>query len=153
VVAFVVVILLIGLAARFWFTARLLARLEHLLERVPLVKTVYTSIRDVLRFFGGAEQSRGRVALYRPSGSDFRMLAIVTNDRPMALREDQAAGMVAIWLPMSYNLGGFMLYVPVQTLEPVNLSVEEVLKLAATAELGANKLLGPQVGEPGKLKA
>jgi hypothetical protein len=43
--------------------------------------------------------------------------------------------------------------VPVQTLEPVNLSVEEVLKLAATAELGANKLLGPQVGEPGKLKA
>lgn len=146
VVAFVVVILLMGVAARFWFTAGLLARLEHVLERVPLVKTVYTSIRDVLRFFGGTEQSRARVALYKPTDSPVRMLAIITNDRPMALTEEQAAGMVAIWLPMSYNLGGYMLYVPVETVEPIDMSVEDMMKLAATAELGAAKLLGPKAG-------
>jgi uncharacterized membrane protein len=146
VVAFVVVILLMGLAARFWFTAGLLARLEHVLERVPLVKTVYTSIRDMLRFFGGSDQAHGRVVLYRPGGSDIRMLALVTNERPIALSEEQSAGMVTIWLPMSYNLGGYMLYVPADTLEPTNLSVEDVLKLTATAELGAGRLLGPKEG-------
>ena len=148
IVAFVAVILLMGLAARFWLTAKILAGLEHVLERVPLVKTVYTSVRDVLRFLGAGEMARGRVVLYRPAGSRIRMLAILTNERPTALSDEQAVGMVAIWLPMSYNFGGYMLYVPTETVEPVNLSVEEVLKLTTTAELGAGKLLESQVRPP-----
>ncbi len=50
-----ILITLIGAAARFWFTAGILSRLERVLERLPLVKTIYTSVRDMLRFFGGAE--------------------------------------------------------------------------------------------------
>lgn len=139
----VVLIMLVGVAARFWLTAQMLSGLEGVLERVPLVKSIYTSIRDMMRFFGGG--SNGKVALYTPAGSNFHMLAVVTNDRPIALPADQADGMVTIWLPMSYNLGGFMLYVPSECLQPVNLTVEELMKLAATAELGAGRILGPRI--------
>lgn len=140
IAAMLALILLIGLAARFWLTARLLHLLEYVLEHLPLVKTVYTSIRDMLRFFGGSGGG-GRVVLYRPPGGQIRMLAILTNERPIGLPAAQAEGMVAIWLPMSYQIGGYMLYVPVETVEPVDLSVEQVMKLTATAELGASRLV------------
>jgi uncharacterized membrane protein len=119
----------------------MLKLVEIVLERVPLVKTVYTSVRDMLRFFSGDEGSIGKVVLYRIPGQDIRLLAILTNEHPIGLPVGEAEGMVSIWLPMSYQLGGYMLYVPATSVTPVDMSVEEVMKLAATAEVGARRLL------------
>ncbi|NQU76642.1 MAG: DUF502 domain-containing protein [Planctomycetes bacterium] len=140
IVAVLVLIFLLGAAARFWLIARLISLLEQILQRVPLVKTIYTSLRDMLRFFGGGKGAMGKVALYKVPDSPVRMLAIVTNEQPVGLPSDQNAGMVAIWLPMSYMLGGYMLYVPANSVEPIDMSVEQVMKLATTAEVGARAL-------------
>lgn len=129
---------LVGLATRFWVFARVFALLDRLLDHVPLVKTVYGSVRDMMRFFGGAEgTTMGKVVLYRVPGQDVKMLALLTNEHPVGLPADQAVGRVAIWLPMSYQLGGYMLYVPAAAVEPIDMSVEQLMKLAATAEIGA----------------
>jgi uncharacterized membrane protein len=144
-------IFLLGLAARFWMTARLLMMFESLLVRVPLVKTVYTSVRDMLRFFsggGGDGKAVGKVVLYNVPGTPVRMLAILTNEQPAGLTDQHPEGMVAIWLPMSYMLGGPMLYVPASSVEPIDLSVEQVMKLAATAEVGAENLLNALSPKP-----
>jgi len=141
------VIFLVGLAARFWLSARLLAVLNHTLERIPLVKTIYTSLRDMLRFFGGDSGEMGKVVLYHGPERNIRMLAILTNEKPVGLPADQAEGAVAIWLPMSYMLGGYMLYVPVSSVEPIDMSVEQLMKLTTTAEVGAQAILGPR-GRP-----
>lgn len=140
IVVILLLIFLVGLAARFWLTARLFALVEFVFERVPLVKTLYTAVRDMLRFVGGGSGSKGKVVLYKVPGADVRMLAILTNDRPAGLPDPQAESMVAIWLPMSYMLGGYMLYVPADAVEPLDMSVEEVMKLTATAEFGAEAL-------------
>lgn len=144
-------IFLVGLLTRFWFLAKPARAIEYLLERVPLVKTVYTSVRDMMRFFGGQSGSMGKVVLYKVPGADIKMLAVLTNAHPVGLPAEQAENKVAIWLPMSYMLGGYMIYVPADAVEPVDMSVEELLKLAATAEVGATKLLkavaAPAAGE------
>jgi uncharacterized membrane protein len=143
ILAILLLIFLLGLAARFWLTARMLVGFESLLIRVPLVKTVYTSVRDMLRFFSGGADGKavGKVVLYNVPNTQVRMLAILTNEQPAGLSEQHPEGMVAIWLPMSYMLGGPMLYVPAKSVEPIDLTVEQVMKLAATAEVGAADLL------------
>lgn len=138
-------IFLVGLGTRFWGFARVLRLTESLLERVPLVKTVYTATRDMMKFFSGQEGSIGKVVLYKVPGQETRMLAILTNEHPIGLPAEHAANMVAIWLPMSYQLGGYMLYVPHDSVEPVDMSVEQVMKLAATAEVGAKRLLSKEL--------
>lgn len=147
IVVILVLIFLLGLVARFWLVAKLFALLGYVLERVPLVKTVYTSVRDMLRFFSGGAGEMGKVVLYKVPGTPVRMLAILTNEKPIALPADGADGMVAIWLPMSYMLGGYMLYVPAGSVEPVDMSVEQVMKLTTTAEVGAEAIVKGQAGQ------
>ena len=131
-----VLILAVGALMRFWFFRRVVAALEWLVQRIPLVKTLYGGLRDLLRFFGGADGDMGKVVLFRVPGTQAAMLAILTSHTPRGLPPDQARGRVAIYLPMSYQLGGFLLYVPADSVQPLDMSVEEMLKLAATAEAG-----------------
>ena len=42
---------------------------------------------------------------------------------------------VAVYLPMSYQIGGFMVLVPRAALEPVDLGVEDALRTIVTAGL------------------
>ena len=77
------------------------------------------------------------------------MLAILTNERPIGLPPEQADGMVAIWLPMSYMLGGYMLYVPLSSVEPIDMSVEQLMKLTTPAEVGAKAIVRAPRDRPG----
>lgn len=140
VVAILLLIYLVGLGMRFWLFAKGVSLMEAILVRVPLVKTVYGSIRDMMRFFGGDGSVTSKVVLYKLPGQDVRMLALLTNEHPIGLPAHHAKGMVAIWLPMSYQLGGYMLYVPAEAIEPIEMSVEQLMKLAATAEIGSAPL-------------
>lgn len=140
VLAVLVLIYLVGLGTRFWLFVKGVSLLEAILVRVPLVKTVYGSIRDMMRFFGGDNSATSKVVLYKLPGQNVRMLALLTNEHPIGLPAHHAKGMVAIWLPMSYQLGGYMLYVPADAIEPIEMSVEQLMKLAATAEIGSTPL-------------
>ena len=40
--------------------------------------------------------------------------------------------MVGVYLPMSYQLGGYTVYLPANQLESVDLSVEEAMRIAVT---------------------
>ena len=75
--------------------------------------------------------------LYCPSGAELGMLAILTNDDPVGINAPGRPRRVAIYLPMSYNMGGYTIYVPPEQLQEIDLPVEHVLKLAATAHIGA----------------
>ena len=109
------------------------ALLERIVERLPGAKTIYESVRDLLKLFGGDARHMGRVVLYTPPGVEMSMLAILTNDRPRGL--ERAAGRVAIFLPYSYMFGGITVYVPASCLREVAMPVEEALKLCATAQV------------------
>ena len=131
VVIVVVGIYLIGLLMRWWVFRGVVGLAERLLGRLPLVKSLYESIRDILKLFAGQSSRMGRVVRYRPPGTDAQLLGIQTSTSP---RGAAGTGQVAVYLPFSYMLGGITMYVRPEALEPVDMSVEEALKIAATAE-------------------
>jgi len=126
-------IYLIGLLARFLLFRKALSLLEGIIARVPGVKTIYESVRDLMGLFGRDSQRMGRVVEYRPPGSAAAMLAILTNDQPPGIAREAADGKVAIYLPFSYMFGGITIFVEPQHLRDVDMTVETALKLAATA--------------------
>ncbi|OPX24372.1 MAG: hypothetical protein B1H04_02185 [Planctomycetales bacterium 4484_123] len=137
----VVSVYLVGLLMRVWvfrWTVRLLERLFH---HLPVVKGLYDSIRDVLRLFGGDAAQMGQVVRYRLPGTQVELLGIRTSTQP---RGASGSGKVAVFLPMSYQFGGFTLYVPAETVSPIDMTVEEALKIAATADAGPAPEPAPQ---------
>jgi uncharacterized membrane protein len=128
-------IYLVGVLTHFWLFRFLLRRLERLVARLPGIKTIYESTRDLLKLFGGDPKQMGRSVLYHPPHTSAAILAILTNDAPRGLPADQAGKRVAIYMPFSYMFGGVTLYVQKDSIEEIDLPVEQALKLAATAQV------------------
>ncbi len=103
---------------------------EKWLARIPLVKTIFGALKDLARFLPASGERRDlqRVVLWRFSGA--RMIGFVTAERVHErLCGADAAKMVAVYFPMSYQIGGYTLYLPREELEHSNLTVEEGLRL------------------------
>jgi uncharacterized membrane protein len=129
-------IYLTGLLARFWLFRSLLGHIERLIARVPGVKTVYESVRDLMGLFGGDSKRMGRVVEYSPPGTQMTLLGILTNERPPGVVQDPRHPKVAVYLPYSYMFGGMTVYVDPGHVRTVDMPVEQALKLCAIAQVG-----------------
>ncbi len=143
-VAGVALIFLVGLTLRAWVVRRFFSLGERLLNRIPLVKAIYGSIRDLMNFFGGKDQGFSQVVLVRFGDTQIKLLGFVTredfSDLPAGLAGDD---IVAVYMPMSYQLGGYTVMLPRSAIEPVNMSMQEAMKFAVT---GGMKAKAPKLG-------
>lgn len=126
----------IGLAVNAWVVRRLIHVGENILERIPLVKSVYGTLRDFMDYFSTTQQRRDLRQVVLVSVADTRMLGFITEehieDMPgITLPEDT----VAVYLPMSYQIGGYTLYLPRSKVEPLDISIEDAMRRVLTAGL------------------
>jgi uncharacterized membrane protein len=138
----------VGLLTRTWLFRMLMRTGEKVLARIPLVKSLYSAIRDLLQFLGGSDsESRGRPAILSLRNGAAKMLCIRTQQRARSFMQDDE-DLVPVYLPMSFQIGGFTLYVPRETVQEIEgMTVEELLKLAMTAGIGTMEAAkGPQNG-------
>ncbi len=136
VILAIVGIYFIGLLTRLWGFRWALGLIERIFSRLPGVKSVYESVRDVLNLFGGDASKTGKAVRYRVPGTEIDLLGIRTSTSPKAA---EGSDKVAVYLPMSYMLGGPTVYVSPDSLEPIDMSVEEAMKIAATAGASAGE--------------
>ena len=112
---------------------------DDFLGRIPFVKTLYGGFRDVVSLLpsgSGEKRDLQRVVLAR--FSDVHAIGFVTReDVPSALDAHGGAAWVTVYFPMSYAFGGYTLYLPKDRVSPLDISVEEAMRLAITAGLTA----------------
>lgn len=132
VVAGLVVVAVIGILAQLWIARELLALGDRIIERIPLAKTVYGAVKDLLGLFSGSKTAFSKVVLVTLPGTSMKLLGMVTkedfNDMPQAGRDA-----VGVYLPMSYQIGGFTVMVPRDSIERVDMTAEEAMRFAMTA--------------------
>jgi uncharacterized membrane protein len=123
-----------------WF----LAAWGRFLERIPLVKTVFGAIRDLVKILpaGGKRRDLQRVVL--ASFGDARIIGFVTREDVSDILGSGSDGIVAVYFPMSYQIGGYTAYMPRDRLETLDLGVEEAMRLVLTGGVsGVNAPAGP----------
>jgi uncharacterized membrane protein len=129
-----------------WY--RLFGWLEWLMLEIPLVRSVYSAMRDLLGMFAGHEESAMQVVAVSLPGN-MRLLGFITRTDFADLPGIAGADEVAVYLPMSYQLGGYTLFVPKSAVTPVDMSREDAMKFILTAGLkNASPAIEPP-GEPG----
>ncbi|MHC5066486.1 MAG: DUF502 domain-containing protein, partial [Planctomycetota bacterium] len=133
-------ITLIGALNYSWVARSIIGLSTSILERVPLVRAVYGMIKDMMRFFVHSEKDAfDQVVMVQHESSGMRALGFITRSN----FDDLPAGIggaeeVAVYVPMSYQLGGFMLVVPKSSVQPVDMSMDQALRLAVTAGMASN---------------
>jgi uncharacterized membrane protein len=129
-----------GLAARVLLIKSLVAWYETIIARIPLVKTLYGGVRDLLGFMGNKRRTFSRVVLVKLPGGRARTLGLVTRETFDDIAGlAQVKGLVTVYIPGSYFLGGLMLLVPPEDLEPIDMRVQDALRFAMTAGISVHE--------------
>ncbi|MGQ0502292.1 MAG: DUF502 domain-containing protein [Panacagrimonas sp.] len=134
------IILVVGILMQAIFFREVIRWLEEQLERIPLIKTVYSAVKDLTGFFsraGNGTKRFGQVVLIQMPGMPLRMLGFVTLEdlEPVGLAPDSGEHSVAVYLPMSYQIGGYTVLLPRSLLTPVDMGMEEAMRFLITAGL------------------
>lgn len=128
-VAFLLV-LMAGVLVDAYVVRRFIRFGESLLARIPIVKTIFGALKDFTRFLpaGGKARDLKRVVMWQMGSA--RLIGFVTeeqiSERLMAVG---AEDFVAVYFPMSYQIGGYTLYLHKAELQETSLTVEEAMRL------------------------
>jgi uncharacterized membrane protein len=127
-------ILFIGVLMEAYYFRRLMNWLEALLNHIPLVKTVYGAVRDLMSLFSKAGTRKfSKVVMVRFPGLEARLVGFVTIEDFAGLAITPAQDEVAVYLPMSYTIGGYTVFLPRSCLTPLDMSLEDAMRFVVTA--------------------
>jgi uncharacterized membrane protein len=141
-----ILILIVGVLVDAYIVRRLWRFGESLIARIPIVKSIFGALKDFTRFLpaGGKARDLKRVVIWRVQTA--HLIGFVTEEelspKLFGAHADpesathagtpadmQGADLVAVYFPMSYQIGGYTLYIHKSELQETALSVEEGMRL------------------------
>lgn len=130
------IVILVGFLVNNYFTGRIFHWFNSFLERVPLIKIIYNPLKDLMALIPGGRKGKEnqRVVLVPLPGLGVKTLGLVTREE---LEELGNPEMITVYIPLSYMLGGLTVIVPRDSVEKVDMPVDQALKLAVTAWIKA----------------
>jgi len=135
VVCGVIFVFVIGLLVNVWGVPQLIRLGEQIISRIPLVKTIYGAVHDLLGFFSKSSGlGGGKVVMVSIGNTGMKVIGLLTRDRfddlPAGLGSDDC---VAVYIPFSYQIGGLTLFVPRDRVEPLDMRIQDAMRFIVTA--------------------
>jgi uncharacterized membrane protein len=131
-VAGFVVLIVVGLLVNAYVVRRVITFSESLILRIPVVKTVYSAVRDLTGLMKvgekGGELQRVVMVQFGPG----KVIGFVTQENATLPGLGSDEELVAVYMPMSYQIGGYTLYLPRDRIEPTDLTVEAAMRIVLT---------------------
>lgn len=126
-VTLIVVLTVVGYVGGYIIKQPVIEYFQRLLDKAPLIKTIYTAIKDLLSAFVGNEKKFDRPVLVKLNkDSNVEKLGFITKDdlTTLGIEKDK----VAVYLPHSYAFSGNVFIVPTENVRIINASSADVMK-------------------------
>jgi len=120
----VVFITFLGFLASNFLGSRLFEFVDRLFEKLPVVKMLYSSIKDLINAFAGEKKKFDKPAVVELIAGGPKALGFITRSDLEFL---SLGGNVAVYLPQSYNFAGSVLIFPAQQVTPLDIESTEVM--------------------------
>lgn len=119
-------IILLGLLASSFVFKKLFSFLEEKLEHMPLIKHIYSPIKDFMNaFMGNKKRFTKPVLVLTNPLVNIQEIGFITQDD---LSEWDIKDKIAVYLPLSYSLSGKLIIVPKEFVSPLNADGSEAMK-------------------------
>jgi len=150
VVLTVAVVFLTGVFATNLFGRSLVKIGETLLTRIPVVKTIYTSVKQVSdTLLSGSGEAFRKALLIEYPRSGVYTIAFLTGQPASVVKSHLESDYVSVYVPTTPNpTSGFFLMLPRNEVIELDMSVDEALKYIISMGVVAPGHLPPQSGEP-----
>ena len=129
-------------------------RIFHLVEmpftNLPVVKSIYSSLKSFADYFSpSAKTDTQHVVVLRIPGQPLELVGLITRHGTDGLPVGFLPGeRVAVYLPMGYMIGGYTVFVPVDWVQPIDMSVEEAMRASLIAWMARAQGDAPAAASP-----
>lgn len=135
----IIVVFIVGLMMNAIVVRKLFSLGEQVLYRLPLIKSIYGAFRDFFDFFSPKKEGFGQVVAVTFNGME--IIGFVTQEDEKRLPESfRDRDSVLVYLPMSYMVGGYTIFVKRSELRPLKMSMDEAMRFVMTAGITGKKL-------------
>lgn len=122
-----------------WFARNFLGRLiirasEYIVERMPLINTVYKAIKQVFEMTIGTQSTAFRdVVLFQYPNENSWTIGFVTGSTPGEIQNvGNGSEVLNVYSPVTPTTAGFIFFIPRKDLIFLSMSVEDAIKLIAS---------------------
>jgi uncharacterized membrane protein len=125
ILATISIIFLIGLLASNFLGKKLLGIVDKVFTKLPLVKLLYGSIKDIVEAFAGEDKKFDKPVIVSLSGGDGPKVAgFITSESLENFGMDDYA---AVYLPQSYNFAGNVLLFKKDSIQPLDIDSSKAM--------------------------
>ena len=110
---------------------------DRTIARMPLVKIIYTSIKELTEAFVGEKRKFNKPVIVEMSDDMYKLGFITEQDLGLLKLKD----LIAVYCPHSYNFSGNLFLVPQHRVKPVKAKAADVMKFIVSA--GVTQLSAP----------
>ncbi len=128
------IITVVGFLAASWFSNRIFRWIDRLFSEIPLVKIVYTIIKDTISSLTGEKRSFSKLAMI-DLGNDMKVLGFVTAED---LERFGLSDHIAVYVQQSMQWAGNLVLVPREKVAILDIPVEEGMKFLVSAGIASN---------------
>lgn len=138
IVVGVLAIYLLGLVIHGRFLEFLFNWIDSFLKKVPVFNLLYENIKELTEFMSGAKDDQLERVVMVEIEKGLRLIGFVTRqDTGIAGADDEQ--LIAVYLPMSYQMGGYTLYLPETRLINLEISTQEAMQRILTADISRGR--------------
>ena len=124
----IALITLIGFAGSVIISSPINAFFQRLLTKAPLLKTIYSSVKDLMRTFVGKKKGFNQAVLIKLyENSTIERIGFITNEDLSSL--GIKSGKILVYLPHSYAFSGQLFVVDRSYITPIDRPSAEIMKL------------------------
>ncbi|MDY6862623.1 MAG: DUF502 domain-containing protein [Thermodesulfobacteriota bacterium] len=147
----VILIIVIGFLTRSYLGKKFISISEGLVARIPLVRNIYTGIKQILEAIFSVEKDKfSRVVLLEYPRKGIYSLAFVTSVTNNDIQTITKENMINVFVPTTPNpTSGYFLMVPEKDTFPLKISVESAFKVIISGGIFADpsKKFGSDIEE------
>jgi uncharacterized membrane protein len=132
----VTLILFLGILTRGVATRRFLSAWENIFVKIPIFRGVYTAVQKLVQTFLGQSQNSRQVVMIEYPRKGIYTVGFAMGRAWRELERKQDAQLVNVFIPTTPNpTSGFYLLVPTTEISPLDMTMEEALKLITSGGL------------------
>lgn len=123
----IILITLLGWMSTKYLTGKMIKLIDTFFEKIPVVKTIYSVIKDTIQSFLGEKKSFSKVALVTVPGTTMQSLGFITSEQV----EDFYSPLkhhVAVYIPQTFQVAGFTFLIPKEQVEIIDVKPEDAMK-------------------------
>lgn len=121
----VIVIILVGFIASNIFTKKIVTLIDGVFNKLPFIKIIYSSLRDLTEAFVGDKKKFNQPVLVSLNESGrIQIPGFITESNLGAIG---TSGKVAVYIPQAYNFAGNLILVDKNDVTPIQAEAKEVM--------------------------